>query len=337
MRKHLRLALPPLDQLTLDSPCAFALVERNGMLLRSGELPLKRIAAEIPVEHLQAILAPDEAIVVKAPVPALPPRQMEAVVASAIEPLVLTDLRELCIAHGPRGADGEVTVAWAARRALAAAWERLAEAGLAVAAIIPHELAIPADDPDPERALALPANERWLAPLPAWSLARSDLRPAGQSRSWKNVAVLGGVTALLWVAGLYGYAAQQTREVVALEQGMERLVRETFPQIPLVIAPLKQASDARDALRLSRGVAGGDDFMPMALGASRTLDFAAGHVRAVRYADGKLTLTLAEGYRPPTNEAALTQAATAQRLVLEKDAKLAHTWHVRTVAQGDTP
>ncbi len=329
MKKHLRLALPPLARLVPGSPCAFALVDRHGALLRAGELPLDRIAAEVPVEPLHAFLAPGDAITVSVPVPPLPPRQMDAAVASAIEPLALSDIADLCIAHGPRGASGEAAVAWAERRAIARAWELLDAAGLQVAAIVPHELALPADDPHPDSPLSLPADARWLAPLPGWSLARSDVRPASRSRPWRGAIAWAGAAALLWLAGLHFYAGQQEREIVALQDGMQGIVQETFPQIPMVIAPLKQAADARDALRLARGVAGGDDFMPLALGAARVLPFAAGHVRAMRFAEGTLTLTLAEGYAPPGNEAALVQAAAAQVLSLEKDKQLLHTWHVR--------
>ncbi|MCK2094558.1 type II secretion system protein GspL [Thauera aromatica] len=335
MRKHLRLALPPLSQLTPDSPCAFALVDQRGALLRAGELPLKRIADEIPVEHLQVILPPGEAIVVSVTIPPLPAKRIEAAVCSSIEPMALSDIADLCVAHSPRAVDGNVSVAWAERRAIARLWELLASVGLDVAAIVPHELALAADDPNPQLPLAAPADARWLAPLPNWSLARAELRPAGQARRWHGSALWAGAAALVWLLGLQVYAAQQRQELQNLQRGMEQIVLDAFPHIPVVIAPLKQASDARDALRLNQGMAGEGDFMPIALAAARALAFADGHVRSLHYAEGRLMLTLGEGYTPPANETTLLQNAAAQQLVLEKDPKLAHTWHIQRA--GDQP
>src|SRR5690606_18189610 len=111
-------------------------------------------------------------------VPPVSAQRLHAAVVGSIEPMVLSDVEQLCVAHGPRLPDGRVSVAWTARRTLADAWALLAEARLDVAAFVPHALALPAGDPRPEVPLELPAGPRWLAPLPAWSLAHDSLRPA---------------------------------------------------------------------------------------------------------------------------------------------------------------
>jgi len=328
---HLRLALPPLAQLRDDTPCAFALVDRHGRLMRAGELPLARIAHELPRHALCAVLAPDDAVLAQVNIPPVAARQRPAAVAAAVEPLALSDLADLCIAHSARDAQGVVTVAWAERRAIVHLWQRLAALGLRVHALFaPAQLA---STDDPRDALRPLADTQRFSPLPAWSLAQPALRPANASQAWRGALRWALATAVLWLAGLYAYANQQMREVQRLQDAMQTLVRQTFPQIPVVIAPLKQASDARDALRRTHGMQGGADFLPTALAAARLLEFAAGHVRALHYADGRLRITLGEGYTPPSNEDALLRAASAQALRLEKDAQTAHTWHVW--ASGD--
>src|SRR5690606_13627509 len=117
-----------------------------------------------------------------------------------------------------------------------------------------------------------------------------------------------------------------------LQRDMRQAVTQAFPQIPVVIDPVRQAQNQRDALRLAQGVSADDDFMPLALAAAQALDFAQGHVRGLQYEDGVLTLTLAEGYSPPSNEAALAQAAAVQHVALEKDDAQPHVWRARRPA-----
>src|SRR5690606_27295171 len=123
-------------------------------------------------------------------------------------------------------------------------------------------------------------------------------------------------------------------EVDALQRNMREAVTQAFPQIPVVIDPVRQATNQRDTLRLAQGVSADDDFMPLALAAARVLDFAQGYVRSLHYEDGTLTLTLTEGYAPPANEAALTQSAAVQQVMLEKDDTQPHVWRARRPAPG---
>jgi len=336
-RLRLRLALPPLAELTPTSTVAFALLERDHRLVRSGQLPLDQLAGAVPVEHVQAILHPDDAIVVSLTVPPLPARQLDAAVQASVEPMALTDIADLCIAHGPRGADGRLDAAWTDRRALLKAWRQLGEAGLSIAALVPFGLAVPQDDPRPDQPLTLPVDARWLAPVPGWSLARAEWRPVPATNRWRSASLWAGAAALLWLAGLQLYAAQLRGEARALQAGTEHAVHEAFPAIAIIVDPLRQAQGQRDALRLAGGASGDDDFMPLALGAARVLAFAEGHVAALRYEKGQLTLTLAEGYTPPANEAVLQQAAAVQSLTLRKDEKIAHTWHVRRAGDPALP
>src|SRR5690606_4475881 len=199
MKSRLRLALPPLNLVAPDAVVAFALHDRNGQLLRSGQLPLEQIAQAMPTDQVQAILHPGDAIVVTLDLPPLPAKRLSAAVQSSVEPMALSDISDLCIAHGPRATDGSVRVAWADRPALLQAWRQLEALGLRVNALVPFPLAVPEDDPNPDQALQLPVNARWQTPLPRWSLAQAEWRPVSENKRWHSALLWLGAATLLWL------------------------------------------------------------------------------------------------------------------------------------------
>lgn len=341
MRQHLRLALPPLSEIAPDTNIVFVLVDREGRVARAGQLPLVELGAEAGSMAVHAVLHPDDAVVADITVPPVSRQRLGAAVAGSIEPMALSEIGQLCVAHGARADDGTVTVAWTAREPLAKAWAQLVDAGLTIHAFVPHALALPPDDPHPAEPLRLPAGPRWLAPFPGWSLAHEALRPASASGRWRKAIYWSAAAAAVWLIGLNWYASRLSNEVRSLQQHMEQAVIQAFPQIPVVIDPLRQAQNERDALRLAQGAAADDDFMPLALAAAQVLDFARSHVRSLRYENGVLTLTLAEGYLPPASDAALSQSAAVHQVILRKDEARAHVWHAqrpaRASSQGKLP
>ena len=333
MRHHLRIALPPLATLTPHSRLAFALFDRQRRLLRSGEQALEELSTALPTRQTYAILHPGDAVVAMADVPPLPASRLDAAVRARVETMTLSDLQSLCIAHGPRQPDGRVQVAWTSRRPLLEGWQLLHEAGLNIRALVPLELALPEADPQPDQALALPVDARWQAPLPGWSLARPEWRPARHTRRWRSSLRWAAAATLLWAGGLHLYAAQLRDEVQAVQAHMEHTVRTAFPAIPVLLDPLRQTRGEVERMRLEHGQATPDDFLPLSLEAARILSFAAGHVKSLHYADGQLTLNLAEGHTPPADETAMRQAAASAGLLLDKDATHAHVWHL---GRGDS-
>lgn len=334
MKQSLRLALPPLASLTPDTPIPFALFDRGGSIRRSGTLPASQLATLAPGRRAQAILHPGEAVVTVVDLPPVPARRLDAAVQGRIEPMALEPLGELCVAHGPQTADGTVQAAWVSRRLLLKAWQMLHDAGLKLDAIVPFELALPQGDPTPHAPLELPADDRWRAPLPAWSLARAQWRPAARHSRWRAPLAWAAAALGLWLAGLNLYAVQLRGEARALQVRNEQAVREAFPEIPVIIDPLRQARNQYDMLRAGQGMTAHDDFMPVALDAAQVLSFAAGHVAALHYHDGRLRLELAPGYTPPADEAALTRAAAAQALDVRKDSDAANVWIVERAVTG---
>jgi general secretion pathway protein L len=342
-RQHMRLALPPLSSLQPDTPVDYALIRRDASIARRGRAPLPQLGALVRAWPAYAVLHEADAIVTHVTVPPVSSKRLRPAVLATIEPMALSDVEELVVGHGPQAADGGVTVAWATRGALRQASSTMASAGLNVTGFVPRQLLRP--DPGPQGAA--PGAEAsgaaasdgaasdadgsidWLAPLPDWSLRADTARPGAALGRWRRALAWTAAAAAVWVLGLNAYALQRGAQVQGLQQAMTDAVARAFPKIPVIIDPLRQAQQQRDALSRSQGLAATDDFMPLALATARVLGFAQNHVRALRYDKGVLTLTLADGFVPPANEAALAQAAAVQRVLLEKDAAQPQVWHVR--------
>lgn len=329
MRQSLRIALPPLARLTPESDIAWALLDRHGRLLRSGEQRLEKLTTVLPVRQAAAILHPDDAVVATVEIPPLPAARLKAAVQARIEPMALSDLQELALAHGPRLADGRIQLAWASRRSLRQGWQLLSQAGLDIQALIPHELALPPGDPQPHQALSLPVDSRWLSPLPAWSLALPEWRPARAGKPWRSSLRWVAAAALLWLVGLHLHAAQLRSEVQTLQLRMEDSARAAFPAIPAWLDPLRQAQGQVEQLRLAHGQSAPDDFIPLALSAAQVLNGTAGYVTALHYQDQQLTLTLAEGHELHADASLLQREAAANSLLLSKDAGQPQVWRMR--------
>jgi len=329
MKQHLRLALPPLDQLNSASRISFVHIDRQGRIARAGELNATELAAQFAAVPVYAVLHPNDAVVTQVTVPPVSSQRLAAAVLGSVEPLVLSDLESICVGHSSRSADGTVAVAWTTRRWLAQAWSELAGAGLDVVAFYPHSLIVPSTDTQPAKPLSLPADARWLAPLPSWSLAHDSLRPASAKGRWGKAVRWAGLAIAVWIVGLNVYATRLQGEVQDLQHKQQTAVMQAFPDIPIVIDPLRQARNQLEALRLTQGISADDDFMPLALATAQVLEFAQSHVRALQYDNGELILTLAEGYAPPGNDAALAQAAAAQQILLEKDDSRPHVWRAK--------
>lgn len=330
LKNILRLALPALADFGEDSPLPYAWFDRRGRCARQGELTLRALGHAYPQAACEAVLHPADVIATTVHIPDVARARFAAAVHSALEPLVLSDLDALAIGHGPRGADGAVPLAWAAREPVRRAWSLLNAQGLRTRALIATQTLAPdASAPDASTPLRDPADPRWLAPSPSWSLAMPRLAPARASR-WRPVWRWSAAAAVVWIAGLNGYASQLRAEADALRDRMRRQVLAAFPDLPVVLDPARQAQQGLDALQANRGAAGAGDFLPLARAAAQALPFAADKVARLTYADQSLTLQLADAGEQSQRVAetpALIQQAAALGLKLER-ADSDHTWRV---------
>jgi general secretion pathway protein L len=320
LKTVLRMALPPLRALTDDARIAFVLLDRERRILRAGELPLSDIASAVPAGRIEAVLHPLDTVSTRIALPPLRGDRLQAAVIASVEPLTLSATDELAVASGPRDADGQAPVAWADRAALARGWAALAQAGLDVAAFYPTSAVLPAETEDPDVPLSLPADARWQQPGPAWSLALAGLRPAARGGSrWRAPLMWAAAALAVWTGGLNILAAQLASEGEALRQSIHDRVARAFPELPLIMDPLKQAQQRVDALRAARSVAGDGDFMPLAQAAARLLPAGRFEISALSYENGVLDIDTGEGKRAGSaaDGAAQRQASNTQGVSLE--------------------
>ena len=339
MRSLLRLALPPLRELGPQSVLPFVLLDRQRQVARSGALALGELAAAMPGARVEAILDAADSVQGTVTVPPLRGPRLDAAVRGAVEPMVLGDPDALAIGHGPRAEDGSVTVAWTDRAQLVRAWQLLADARLDVVAWIP--LACLATDasagnglvhghPD-TAALRDPADPRWRAVSPGWSLAEAALRPRGGGHApWRRAMLWGGAAAAVWLIGLNLHAAQRSGEADRLRADMRRQLATAFPDIPVIVDPVRQATQRRDALRAAQGALVETDFLPLSLAATQAFDFAADQVLRLRYTAGELRITPAPGVSVPPPARLARQAAAFGLLAAAAD----DGWVVRRGVAG---
>lgn len=183
------------------------------------------------------------------------------------------------------------------------------------------------------------ADQAW-CPNPGLSLAVADILPQqGLSSLAKKNLVWFGAALLIAIVGLNLYARQLNQEVQTLHQRMTQRVRQTFPQLPIVVDPLKQAQQQHAALLGQTGQSSETDFIPLSLAAAELLPELNNQVRRLTFKNGELTLELApsaastlggnraEGATPPV---ALSEAqqrkADALNLQIEVDGS---TWRIR--------
>lgn len=325
LKNALRIALAPLDEFTADSPLPYAWFDRRGRCVQQGELSVRALGNAYPHAACEAVLHPADVIATTVRIPAVPRARFTAAVHSALEPLVLSDLDALAIGFSTRAADGSVALAWSPREPVRRAWGLLNAQGLRAHALIAPQTLSPASS----EPLRDPADPRWQAPSPTWSLAMPQLAPAQVSR-WRPVWRWGAAAAVVWIAGLNIHASQLSAEAQALTAGMRQQVLSAFPDLPVVLDPPRQAQQGLDALQANRGAANAADFLPLARATAQLLPFAADKVSRLTYADQALTLQLAESGEQAQRVAetpALIQQAAALGLKLESG-DTDNTWRI---------
>lgn len=323
--KHLRIGLPPLDQLTAQSQVRFAWLDR-GVVVEEGSQSLAQLSKTRA--GIDCFLHPRDSLLTSLELPPLPAAKTAAAVACAAQALILGPVDQMHVAHGPRESDGRVQVAWVPKAGL----ERLAQMQLKLRGLYPAPYALPvgataldegylltrdslqqgAVHPLGQQALDVPlldAAQRWSGPTPAWGLHGRLSQPArgGWGRALGCVALAIGI----WTLGLNLYAARQVDEGQRLKALMSQQVRQAFPELPVVLNPLQQARQQLAA----RQTGSGQGFTGLLQLAGSNLPFMVASVDSLTFEQGRLHLELLADSRNPAVEgdwqAALTQAGFA--------------------------
>lgn len=327
--KRLRIGLPPLDQLTVDSPVTFAWVER-GTVVSEGQERLAQLG-----KHRQAVdcfLHPCDSLLTGLELPPLPAAKTQAAVACAAQALILGPVEQMQVAHGPRESDGRVQVAWVPKDGLQRLGQVLAHVQLKLRGVYPAPYALPVGTSVLEDGYLLTrdtlqqgavhplgqptldvqwvdAAQRWSGATPAWGLQGRLGLPS--TVGWGRALACIGVAAAIWAIGLNLYAARQADEGQRIKAMLSQQVRQAFPELPVVLNPLQQARQQLAARQ--NGAAGdpGQRFSSLLQLAGSQLPFMVGSVESLTFEQGRLHLALLADSRSPAVEGEW-QAALAQ-------------------------
>ena len=169
----------------------------------------------------------------------------------------------------------------------------------------------------------LPATARWTGIAPTWSLALPDLRPRNSGRTrWQRPLAWSAAAAAVWLVGLNVHAWQLKREEVALRQSMVAQVKAAFPDLPVIVDPLKQAEQRRDALRSADGKFGDSDFLPISLAVAQVLPQASSNLKTLSFVGAELRMKLIDdsigmtGATPPSTS---KPATTGRQIILQRN------------------
>jgi general secretion pathway protein L len=166
-----------------------------------------------------------------------------------------------------------------------------------------------------EEALRLPVhkvrNEQAVAPAVALELLQYEAAPdAADWARWRGPVALAAALLLLWIAGLNAQAWLLQREERALRGEMANLVRQAFPDVPVVLDPVVQMRRGVGELRAAAGIDSPTDFLPLATRFAHALaDDRA--VRSIEYRDAALHVRFADAR---LLESAQARAALSSRL-----------------------
>ncbi|WP_337057716.1 type II secretion system protein GspL [Pseudomonas sp. USHLN015] len=192
----------------------------------------------------------------------------------------------------------------------------------------------PGDVPEGLPGEAVGASRRWTGPLPACNLLQGLAGPVRGPRRWGRALACCALAVGVWTLGLNLHATQMAHQGQALKQQMAQRVKQVFPQLPVVLNPLQQARQQRDA-RLAGGSQDGPGrFAAMVQQAVVAMPFALGTLESLDYDGETLRLVPRAGARKPPVDPAW-QASLAQAGL--QAAIGADGWSLKPLPPGDAP
>lgn len=135
------------------------------------------------------------------------------------------------------------------------------------------------------------ADPHWLRPAIGWAAA----------------------TVAVWLLGLNLYASQVAAQGQALTREMAAQVKAAFPEVSVVLNPLKQARQLRDAQRAGAGTVESADFATLVRAFTGLLTQAEGQVQRLDFQNGQLQVRWREGASPSTGELKTLQGRAQER------------------------
>lgn len=140
---RLRIALAPLGSLDLDSPLAFAWLDRQGQVREQGRSSLRALGQRGKNLSVECFLHPRDSVLTRLELPLLPAAKITAAVTCAAQALMLGASEHMQVAHGPRDIDGQVQITWLERESLANLGRLVHQAGMKLRGLYPAAYALP--------------------------------------------------------------------------------------------------------------------------------------------------------------------------------------------------
>ncbi|THF60462.1 type II secretion system protein GspL [Pseudothauera rhizosphaerae] len=155
----------------------------------------------------------------------------------------------------------------------------------------------------------------------SWGLPLGHGSSRTLEHSWLRPALAwGAAAALVGLVGLNLHAHRIASEGQTLKREMAAQVKAAFPEVPVVLNPLQQARQLRDARNAGTGSAAADDFAALLRTSTTLLAQSAGQVERVDFQGGRLRLRWREGAMLKASEVEALQAQAAERgLAIESD------------------
>ncbi|MGY6271821.1 type II secretion system protein GspL [Achromobacter denitrificans] len=155
----------------------------------------------------------------------------------------------------------------------------------------------------------------------SWELPVAESSEQAREASWQRPAMAWGAgVVLVWLLGLNIYADRVEDEGQALKRAMAAQVKAAFPELSVVLNPLQQARQLRDARNAGDGSVASDDFATMVRGATSLLAQVNGQVERLEYQDGQLRIGWREGAMLKASELeALQTTAGGRGLAIDAD------------------
>jgi len=147
-----------------------------------------------------------------------------------------------------------------------------------------------------------------------WTLSTGKNAAHGNGRPWLRPAIgWTAVTVAMCLFGLNLHASQVAAQGQALTRQMAAQVKAAFPEVSVVLNPLQQARQLRDARQTGASSVESADFAALARAGAVLLTRAQGQVQYLDFRDGQLQIRWREGATLSPDEMKALQAQAQER------------------------
>lgn len=156
----------------------------------------------------------------------------------------------------------------------------------------------------------------------SWTLPQGQSASRSNQPGWVRPALGWGAAAVLvWVVGLNIYAGRVEADGMALKRQMADQVKAAFPELSVVLNPLQQARQLRDARQSGNATVVASDFPTLLRATAALLPESTGQVLRLDYRDGQLELRWRDGAALKASEVDALQGQAQERgLAVDSDA-----------------